>query len=715
MTDITNPQNQQARQDKNAIDLDGNYYLKGTNVNLKDNYTIAFWLNLSSENTYPAPLSSNEKGEWVINNAASGNKQIEWHSNDKSKAPIIVAKNLEIDNQWHHIALTVSKTTKTVYSALDIKNKEGVTTSARGIQEIKWYIETKELNKISELEEKLKKISFEKRSITIYQIKTYLDKHSLGISEIIEIDNQLSEEKWLYTKLGQVEKGDNTGRYTLVTMLGEYFDFKTYARTIAPGSLDFSGDMEIGYYQAGDTEHFLQGRLNHLAIYTSTLTDNQIQQLYNNFDPLEKDNLKDLFHLINPDREKQEALTRLERITHEVSSAQALFKKGLHSCIDIAKMSQADFVNQYKDAFGEDEKKATKAYQEAVARRSQLTLHHISLKDHGSAHTRAALFNNLSNKTDSKHQNLPDYQELFGNTDFCTSEECRSIFSPAAYLVDLMRFKDKYLTNLLNSDDKYQLEQRRPDLNEIVLSCENTNTLVPKLDIVNKVLEHHAEIINGDYQTLADAKYPFNLPFHWPLEQIRRYLAAFKTDLPTIGKIFAKAGDDLTNLCREQLNLSPEEYDLYTTSKASEVDLKAAYGLDDLAELFDSLENVSIFLKQTGLTITELQDLLHQDLDDDEFKTIAPKFFINKIGPNNGNPPIDIQGDKLNDLSEERLDRLHRFIRLAKKVGLTFSELDWVIRTVWTVENNDAADLDVVIPYLAKIKQLQERYGVFYL
>src|SRR5205823_5596727 len=36
----------------------------------------------------------------------------------------------------------------------------------------------------------------------------------------------------------------------------------------------------------------------------------------------------------------------------------------------------------------------------------------------------------------------PTMQGLFGSLDFCDCEECRSVLSPAAYLVDLLEFLD---------------------------------------------------------------------------------------------------------------------------------------------------------------------------------------------------------------------------------------------------------------------------------
>ena len=37
-------------------------------------------------------------------------------------------------------------------------------------------------------------------------------------------------------------------------------------------------------------------------------------------------------------------------------------------------------------------------------------------------------------------QNRPDYSSLFGSAEFCDCPQCRSVHSPAAYLVDLLQF-----------------------------------------------------------------------------------------------------------------------------------------------------------------------------------------------------------------------------------------------------------------------------------
>ena len=39
-------------------------------------------------------------------------------------------------------------------------------------------------------------------------------------------------------------------------------------------------------------------------------------------------------------------------------------------------------------------------------------------------------------------KHFPTMESLFGSMDFCECEHCRSVLSPAAYLVDLLQFVD---------------------------------------------------------------------------------------------------------------------------------------------------------------------------------------------------------------------------------------------------------------------------------
>ena len=100
----------------------------------------------------------------------------------------------------------------------------------------------------------------------------------------------------------------------------------------------------------------------------------------------------------------------------------------------------------------------------------------------------------LSLKLEAVSEDFPNLKSLFQLTDTCSCEHCRSVYSPAAYLVEILQFLDKRsVTDLTTATTghlaKDVLFERRPDLGEIDLSCENANTPVPYIDLVCELLE----------------------------------------------------------------------------------------------------------------------------------------------------------------------------------------------------------------------------------
>lgn len=68
---------------------------------------------------------------------------------------------------------------------------------------------------------------------------------------------------------------------------------------------------------------------------------------------------------------------------------------------------------------------------------------------------------------------LPNWEQLFGSVDFCECKHCRSVYGPAAYFVDLLQFLRR------DGAPFTALMKRRPDLEHLKLTCENTNTPLP--------------------------------------------------------------------------------------------------------------------------------------------------------------------------------------------------------------------------------------------
>jgi hypothetical protein len=231
---------------------------------------------------------------------------------------------------------------------------------------------------------------------------------------------------------------------------------------------------------------------------------------------------------------------------------------------------------------------------------------------------------------------LPSYEKLFGKLDFKKGDEARSVYSPAAYLADLLQLLD----------DKFAdstLMQRRPDIPNIALNAENTFTETPYLDVANEVLE---QVIGGDvYATLKDAPYPFQLPFDLDNEKTKKYLHYLEVSAEKLYKQFAPQ-PDFDVIARESLGLSHAEYAVITTQLDAEPDVKAFFQLT-ASQSWAEITNIGSFLKTTNLTGKALRELLFQNLSESAKdstqqaeKTQAASFFIHhqlggyvKLGP----------------------------------------------------------------------------------
>ena len=89
-------------------------------------------------------------------------------------------------------------------------------------------------------------------------------------------------------------------------------------------------------------------------------------------------------------------------------------------------------------------------------------------------------------------ENQPTLQYLFGPHDACSCGHCGSVLGPAAYFVDLLQFIKNAGTDGTLTDGALlkKLLGRRPDLQDIELSCNNTNTEVPSIDLALEILEN---------------------------------------------------------------------------------------------------------------------------------------------------------------------------------------------------------------------------------
>lgn len=329
--------------------------------------------------------------------------------------------------------------------------------------------------------------------------------------------------------------------------------------------------------------------------------------------------------------DKLRRVQRLLRIEPDADCARALLEHDYDSAHAIAATARTRFTHALADVLPGGREQARRVHASAVSVRSRAA--HLAAGVHslvGSAHFRNMPINHISDQIPNYFQELSSYAEIFGTLDYCECDECQSVLGPAAYLVDLLRIIDIAITQANpNIPAGLGFDDRRPDISAIPLTCANTNDVVPYLRIVAGALEQTvARELNTDrstiYRTLATTLYPFSLPFNLPLSRIRRYLSARNTTLSAVYETLATGPDkqpdnrpDMTPAqAREILGLTTEAMANLApppTDQLAAVE-SANYGLPLTAGDLQSLDHLDRFCDQTGLSFTDVEDLLTQGL-----------------------------------------------------------------------------------------------------
>lgn len=214
------------------------------------------------------------------------------------------------------------------------------------------------------------------------------------------------------------------------------------------------------------------------------LSDGLDQKLANVLDPgALKGQLKDM--------------QRVFKVTPRFAAIRTLLADDLDSALSIAYLGERAFIAKYAESLG-DAGKALEVYQKALQVHSTALTFYMR---HAPAFN-APLPYVISG--DFKKQPAPMIQDvagrdlstktaanltsLFGALDLCNCEDCESLYSPAAYFVDILKFLSEGTTNTGNNPLRL-LFNRRPDLEHLELSCENTNTQLPYVDLALEILE----------------------------------------------------------------------------------------------------------------------------------------------------------------------------------------------------------------------------------
>lgn len=322
-------------------------------------------------------------------------------------------------------------------------------------------------------------------------------------------------------------------------------------------------------------------------------------------------------------------LQRAYQLSPSQDTVPVLLGLNLTSAHDVTASSEADFTSRFTDLYRQLYHRPVPdglphlVYRKAVQVSSvTYTLFTMAKQlDSGTPLPVTASPTSHQEARDGLIKQYPTLESLFGSMDYCECEHCRSVLSPAAYLVDLLQFVDaepQVWANFLaqwkathggheypHTDAGGQplkpydvLIQRRPDLPYLSLTCENTQTALPYIDVVNEILEYSVahgalgpsaahdtgdattpellaepqNVIREAYDLLGRARYPLDLPVDLWLETVRQFCTFYDVPLHQLLETF-RPGDALIDLAQpydraaiflESLGLSPGEVAVFT-------------------------------------------------------------------------------------------------------------------------------------------------------
>ena len=395
------------------------------------------------------------------------------------------------------------------------------------------------------------------------------------------------------------------------------------------------------------------------------------------------------------------AMQRVYHVAPRYAAMRALLDAGFDSAHAITRQSKNVFLQRNAKALG-GTAQAKRVYEKA----SQTTASAWALlTDYGQAFQKTPL--QVLPKRAPSVPGMPDLETLFGSLDLCACQHCRSVYGPAAYYVDILAFLKDRPSKTAGTSAKAVLFDRRPDLGLIELSCINTNTPLPYIDLVNELLENAVspatavpdaqrqthrtaaelktgpEYVNaGAYNTLALEVFPWKLPFQLWIEEGRAYLDHLGVQRHELMTVFQRAGNPAdAQIAAERLRLIPDEATIVGGGTlASPRQPWEFWGrpAGSPGTWIADHAKVRKFLDASGLAYSDLAELL-------KLRLINPDGAL-KIESGDPEDPHTCDTNKLviAGLTAAHLDRIHRFVRLWRKLGWTMRDLDIALQALQT-------------------------------
>ena len=181
-------------------------------------------------------------------------------------------------------------------------------------------------------------------------------------------------------------------------------------------------------------------------------------------------------------------IQRLFKLGPDYETVKLLLSRGIHSASQIRRMGKDQFLRRYAPSMGA--KKAGEIFQKATlvhAQAASLTANLKSLADASALQ----VFPDYNSLLAPLVAEVPNLNTLFGNGDLCECDDCNAVYGAASYLTDILHFLDMRIPSPGSPSVKNLMLLRRPDIGDIDLNCENTNTEIPYIDISCELMEDY--------------------------------------------------------------------------------------------------------------------------------------------------------------------------------------------------------------------------------
>lgn len=205
-------------------------------------------------------------------------------------------------------------------------------------------------------------------------------------------------------------------------------------------------------------------------------------------------------HLDSPkDREVLTDLKRVQRMLRlapDLDRVEGLLGERMYSAADVVATGKTRFLTAIAPAAGLSETEAVATFHRAEAAQAAALVLAGEIQSVTSVTATAASPGGLTVRAAALGDSFPNLTTLFGSNDQFTCAHCRSVFSPAAYLVELLEFLGRRdMVDLTQTPPvkvnlaKDILLERRGEIADLDLNCENAETPFPYIDLVCEILE----------------------------------------------------------------------------------------------------------------------------------------------------------------------------------------------------------------------------------